>query len=200
MKRGKAMRPYRHFTTAIAAAICALPLSSSASEIPARHDQQLQMLLDKQELYELNVRYARSVDRKNLDDLLSLYHSDAIHDHGGMFKGSPAQFIAWLKTTMIEIETQHFVGNSLFKIDGNFAVGEIYTVNFHHLSKQSANYIAGGRYLDEYIKTDGKWRFKSRLRVLDWSEERPSVAGKTAASLVRGDRGEADPSRRLKGL
>lgn len=188
------MKNYKHIALAAAVAIWGLPHSPLAQEVPSHAAERLQHLADKQELYELNARYARAVDRKNFSQLTELYDPNGVHDHGGMFKGAPDAFIQWLSQSMTEIETQHFIGNSLFHINGDTATGEVYTINFHHLNKRAVNYIAGGRYLDQYVKLDGKWRFKSRLRVIDWSEERPATPGETSASLLRGKNGRADPS------
>lgn len=143
-------------------------------------------LLDKQELTELVYRYARAVDRKDFDRLGALYHPDGEHDHGGLFSGRPQAFIDWLKASMGAVETQHLIANALFVVEGDSARGEIYTVNFHHNPATASNYVAGGRYLDHYVRHEGAWVFARRLRVVDWSEERPAQAGATAALIARG--------------
>lgn len=149
-------------------------------------ETRLAELLDKQALTELVYRYARAVDRKDLDRLGRLYHRDAHHDHGGLFAGTPQEFVDWLKASMGDVETQHLIANALFVVEGDRARGEIYTVNFHHMPGQASNYIAGGRYLDDYVRHEGRWLFARRLRVIDWSEERPAQAGGTAALILRG--------------
>lgn len=194
------MKIYQHMAAAIAATFMGLPHPSIAAEPAPQQMAMLEILADKQELYELNLRYARAVDRKNFDNLRALYAPDAIHDHGGMFKGSPDQFVAWLTNSMVDIETQHLVANSLFHVTGDTATGEIYTINFHYMPKLSLNYIAGGRYLDHYVKVNGAWHYQSRLRVIDWSEERPASIGETAANLVKGTSGTADPSHDFGGF
>lgn len=161
------------------------------------HPSRLQVLADKQELQELVLRYARAVDRREFAKLATLYHPDGCHDHGGMFKGRPADFIEWLTQSMVDMETQHLVANSLFVVESGTARGEIYTVNFHHFPTSGTNYVAGGRYLDHYVRHDGRWVFHTRTRVVDWSEERPANAGMTAATLLRGSFGLDDPSRSL---
>lgn len=158
---------------------------------------QILVLLDKQELQELVLRYARLVDRKDFARLAHLYHPDGRHDHGGMFAGGPTPFIAWLQRSMGDIETQHLVANSLFMVEGDTAKGEIYTVNFHHLPATESNYVAGGRYLDRYVRYEGRWVFQSRTRVIDWSEERPANPGATASELLRGKALQDDPANAL---
>lgn len=185
---------------AMVSALLGLPSITKGQETSSSQQHLLMTLTDKQELHELSLRYARAVDRKNFDELMGLYDLDGLHDHGGMFKGSPQDFIAWLKSSMTSIETQHLVANSLFQISGDQASGEIYTINFHHMPNLSSNYIAGGRYLDRYVKVGGKWLFKSRLRIVDWSEERPAQSGVQASSLIKGAAGSLDPSADFEGF
>lgn len=194
------MKIFYPIASAMAVAFMGLPHSSAAAKPTTHEIAALDMVIDKQALYELNLRYARAVDRKNFEALRALYAPNGFHDHGGMFKGSPDQFIAWLTKSMVDIETQHLVANSLFHVTGETATGEIYTINFHTMPKLSSNYIAGGRYLDHYIKINGTWHYQSRLRVIDWSEERPASIGNTAANLVKGASGDADPSYDFDGL
>ena len=176
--------------------IFALPDAQAAPQAAAR--SRLEVLADKQALQELVLRYARAVDRKDFDRLKALYHPDARHDHGGMFAGGPGELIAWLKQSMVNMDTQHLVANSLFVIDGDTAKGEVYTINFHHFPGTSSNYIAGGRYLDRYVRHEGRWVFQQRTRVVDWSEERTAKPGATAASLLRGCALPHDPSLALE--
>lgn len=176
-----------HYARCLILALCvpASPVSAENGD-GVRRDPAVVELLDRQALQQLVLRYARAVDRKDFDRLCGLYHPDAHHDHGGMFAGSPAEMVRWLRETMVDIETQHLIANSLFSIQGTQAQGEIYSVNFHYFPKSGRNYIAGGRYLDRYEKRDGIWRFTSRRRVIDWSEERPASSAQTAATLIRG--------------
>lgn len=180
-----------------AAPVGAAPVGATATEEGG--GQMYRQLADKQELQELVLRYARLVDRKHFARLADLYHPDGSHDHGGMFAGPVPDFIAWLEQSMTQtpMETQHLVANSLFFVDGDTARGEIYTINFHHFPEAGMNYVAGGRYLDHYVRRDGRWVFWSRARVIDWSEERKADSGKTASSVVRGQSWRTDASRSL---
>jgi len=155
----------------------------------------LQELLDRQALAELVACYSRAVDRRDFALLRSLYHPEAIHDHGGLFRGERDAFVAWLETAMHGVATQHVVGNMLFAIEGDRAEGEVYTINFHLIGGSGGReYIASGRYLDTYRRDEGRWRFASRHRVLDWAREGPVSASDTAASISRGTPGPEDPA------
>ena len=153
----------------------------------------LQDLLDRQELADLVAGYSRAVDRREFDALVNLYHPDAIHDHGPMFQGKRDDFISWLKQSPTNLITQHVVGNALYVINGDQAEGEIYTINCHVIGGER-DYFAGGRYLDRYIRENGRWFFSLRKRVVDWTYEGPSSPAATAAGLTRGENGPGDAS------
>jgi hypothetical protein len=51
--------------------------------------KQLQTLIDKQALHELVLRYCRACDRRDFALLRSLYHDEAIDDHGRCSVAAP---------------------------------------------------------------------------------------------------------------
>jgi len=127
-------------------------------------------LLDKQALHELVLRYCRAVDRRDYVALRALYHDDAIDHHGDMFTGSPDEYVAWLPSVLAGFEcTAHSISNALFVISGDVAEGEIYTEAYHRTPAPSPREIViGGRFLDQYQRRDGVWRFFRRSLALDW--------------------------------
>ena len=52
-------------------------------------------LQDRQAIYDCLMRYSRAVDRLDRELLLSVYHDDAVDDHG-MFVGDPQEFADWV--------------------------------------------------------------------------------------------------------
>ena len=69
--------------------------------------QRLQVLLDKQEITELVHRYCNAADRHDHDKMRSLYHEDAIDDHGSFFKGLAMEFIDRLPAIQEPMEILH---------------------------------------------------------------------------------------------
>lgn len=133
------------------------------------------VMLDKFTLHELVLTYCRAVDRRDYALLATLYHDDAIDDHGGMFCGSAKDYIAWLPSMQSHFEAmRHDITNALFAVDGNDANGELYTIAYHRTppGSKAREIIIGGRYLDRYQKRDGVWRFLHRSLVFDWKETR----------------------------
>jgi ketosteroid isomerase-like protein len=75
--------------------------------------------------------------------------------------------------------TMHFNGQSTIFLDGDQATGESYCLA-HHLTvtddDQRTLMIASIRYLDQFIKQDGKWLFAERRLMVNWIDTRPSAA------------------------
>ena len=128
-----------------------------------------QELLDRAELGDLVMRYSRGVDRRDYALVRSLYHDDAIDDHGEMFCGTPDEYLDWLPSALEPLEcTIHSISNSLFVIDGDVAEGEHYGVAFHRTrAVPRQEIIIYGRYLDRYERRGGAWKFAHRKIVFD---------------------------------
>ena len=127
---------------------------------------------DRSALQHLAVSYCHAIDRRDYALVRSLYHDDAIDDHGAMFCGSPDDYVAWLPGMMANWQaTRHSITNMLFLIAGTHAEGELVTDAWHRTADGTRDVIAHGRYLDQYEKRDGVWKFWRRALVLDWMEE-----------------------------
>ena len=165
-------------------------------------------LLDRIALTDLVMRYCRGIDRRDFALVRSLYHDDAIDDHGAMFCGGPDDFVRWLPDMMAQWEaTIHSISNSLFAIDGDRAEGEHYAMAFHRSPAPDAReLIIWGRYLDHYERRAGDWKFLKRQLVFDHGTIRPVDADGLAqlgADAPNGTADGQDPSWKmalLKGL
>lgn len=165
------------------------------SKIQKDSNVTLQELTDREALRELVAAYCRAVDRQDLALMRRLYHPDAYHDHGDLFRGTRDAFIAWLEKSLGNMVSHHFIGNLLLSVTGDRAEGEVYSINTHVLPGTPAReYIAGGRYLDEYIRVGGAWLFKRRERVIDWSHERVAAPGGPSDKILAGVSGSDDRS------
>jgi hypothetical protein len=162
----------------------------------------LQTLLDKQALHELALTYCRACDRRDYALLRSLYHDDAIDDHGAMFRGSADEYVAWLPTVLANFEaTAHSISNALYVVRGDLAEGELYTHAYHRTHGPKAqDIVIGGRYLDRYERRGGQWRFAHRSLALDWCRINPvdpAAYREFAAGAPAAAAGPGDPSYRV---
>ena len=84
-------------------------------------------LQDRQSISDCLSRYSRAVDRLDRELLLSVYHEDAIDDHG-VFVGGPEAFADWVIAmhTATHLSHQHCIFNSTVDLDGDVAHVESY--------------------------------------------------------------------------
>lgn len=131
----------------------------------------LEEAADKLELYELVVAYCRATDRRDVELMRTLYHPDAIDDHGALFYGTGEEFIAFLPGPItVFAMTTHHITNALFRVDGDHAEGESYLIAAHITREDPPrNLTVSGRYLDKFERRDGVWRFSHRTAMLDWA-------------------------------
>jgi ketosteroid isomerase-like protein len=159
-------------------------------------DPALRMLLDKQEIHEVLMRYCRAIDRCDEELLRSVYHSDAWDDHGP-FKGKASDFIPMIVRVLAEqfLCTTHSICNELIEVHGDIAYGETYVIAYHRLMKDGAEHewIFGGRYVDCFERRQGAWKIAKRVTVNDWETLRPAT-GKLFApnAFVKGQRSRDD--------
>lgn len=154
-------------------------------------------LLDQQALRQLAHAYCHAVDRGDLALLRSLYHDDAIDDHGAMFCGTPDEYVAWLPRMLAGLAaTRHEITGMLFLVDGDRAQGELVNTAYHRTKGDAPREIVVcGRYLDTYAKREGVWRIQHRSLVMDSFLDRPAQAaeGFIGKGVPWGSPGTDDP-------
>lgn len=164
-------------------------------------EQQLQALLDKQAIMELINAYCNAADRHDNEKFRSLYHDDAIDDHGSFFKGLAMEFIDTLPDIQANMEILHHnVTTVNIKLDGDRAEGEVYIIAFHKIRTDEGpiDLLIGGRYFDRYEKRDGVWKFSYRAVDADWANlHQPSIVN-LDHPIIKGAHigkpGQSDPS------
>tara|TARA_B100000470_G_C19741666_1_gene369496 strand:- start:436 stop:951 length:516 start_codon:yes stop_codon:yes gene_type:complete len=142
-------------------------------------DKKLQEVIDKQDIYNLMVRYSRGVDRCDIETLKSVYWSDATDDHG-TFNGNAWEFADYLIPALAGMDqTMHFIGNVCIDLlDKNNAKAETYVSAYHYIPGEGGHtdMVVGGRYIDNLEKRGEEWRIKHRLYVMDWNQNSASTA------------------------
>jgi hypothetical protein len=159
----------------------------------------LQILLDKQEIYEVLLRYCRGIDRLDESLLRSVYHPDATDDHG-LFKGKASDFIDWALEyfrTKMKL-TWHVIMNVLIEVEGDVAYSEAYSVAYHRVKEQKEfDWIVGGRFVDRFERRKGAWKISQRRLVFEWSRKEPATEelgfNNLAGELSTGHRDFNDP-------
>ena len=117
--------------------------------------------------------YSRACDRRDFALLRSLYHDDALEEHGDMFTGSADEYVVWVEGALANWSASaHYVTNMVFEIQGDYAEGETYKLNYHRTLDGRHEIITGSRSLDRFAKRNGEWRFLGRCVTLDWAHQR----------------------------
>ena len=139
----------------------------------------VQTLLDKQEIHDLQVRYSRALDQHNFDDLDNVFTADVVADyaHAGQHT-TIDQVKRACHDALVELDASHHQnGNHWAEIAGDAATAGCY---FRvHLFRDGApggnSYRMGGRYDDRLVRTSEGWRITHRRITIDWSEGNPNV-------------------------
>lgn len=171
----------------------------------------LQSLIDRTEIHDVLLRYARGVDRRDWDLVRSAYHDDATDLHGD-FEGTADAVVAYIKSRHLDGgQAMHFLGNSLIEfIDRRNALVETY-----FSSRRIGPYEAGamsrlaegsdicdldvvGRYVDHFSKRNGEWRIARRVVVYEAVRLVPARVAKTSPNWVWSRRDSTDALNRMR--
>jgi hypothetical protein len=145
-------------------------------------------LRDRQDIHDCVVTYARGVDRLDRELLLSVYHEDAIDDHG-VFVGTAVEFADWAIAmhTSTHLMHQHCIFNHTCDLDGDVAHTETYYM-FIGMNRQGTPLsMSGGRYLDRFERRVGRWAIAARVCIRDWAplDEIPEELDQPSLTVVK---------------
>lgn len=166
-------------------------------------DEMLDILWSKEQIRDLTLRYCRAVDRGDMELLESVYHPDAIDEHGFNKSRTAREFLDAVPTMRPQmIEIQHNVTNHLITVDGDAGEGEVYVLAYHRFSGENGPtlLLLGARFLDKYARRNGEWRIAERVCVDDWTIVTPATEPAENAftgALARGCAGQEDVSYRF---
>jgi hypothetical protein len=145
-------------------------------------------LRDRRAILDCLMNYSRGVDRLDRELLISVYHEDAIDDHG-MFVGNREEFADWVVEmhSSTHLSHQHCLLNHTCDLDGDVAHTETYYM-FVGMNRQGEPLVmSGGRYLDRFEKRAGRWAIAARLCVRDWAPlpEQPDFDDPSTLTAIR---------------
>jgi ketosteroid isomerase-like protein len=142
---------------------------------------------DRFAIRELVDAYADCADRRDVAGQMALFTVDAelvVFADGR--NPEPTQRLrgrAALAPVFDELNTfratMHLIGQSTARVDGARASGVTYCL-VHELKVDGTArslMVTAIRYLDSFLKKDGKWFIRQRQVVVDWTEIRPVASG-----------------------
>jgi 3-phenylpropionate/cinnamic acid dioxygenase small subunit len=138
---------------------------------------------DRMELRELVDAYAVAADRRDGDAIAGLFSPDGvlqIFDQPDItrepidIRASRAALAAGPKRLSRFLATSHLVGQQLLEVKSPGVTGTVYCLASHLYrdGDQVMNFVVHVRYLDDYVRSNGTWRFRMRRVVFDFVEHR----------------------------
>jgi hypothetical protein len=133
------------------------------------HSDELAALLDRQAIRDCVNRYCRGLDRHDDELLASVFHADAVDNHGPWI-GPRDAFVRWANHECHDglLAHQHHVTTHNCELDGDIAHAETYVLFIHRQGDGRSVLFGGGRYLDRFERRDGEWRIALRRVVMDF--------------------------------
>ncbi len=141
---------------------------------------------DRLAIRELFDAYAHCADRRDAQGQMALFTEDTrFLVHMDATSAEPTQELHGRESLAPVFDalnayavTTHFNGQSTVVLDGDRATGESYCIAHHiSLAEDGSRTLmkASIRYLDEFVRQDGRWLFAERRLMVDWTETGPST-------------------------
>lgn len=145
------------------------------AEIPVAKLSRLELMLDRQDIFDSLVRFARGIDRFDRELFLSAFHADAVIA-AGVFVGGPVELYDWAAGMHEhgQSTTQHNLLNHTCDISGDTAHTETYYM-FVGCNRDGTNWFAGGRYIDRFERRGEAWKIALRSTAIEWATSVPSL-------------------------
>jgi hypothetical protein len=136
----------------------------------------LDQLLDRQEIEDVLIGYARGADRGDVALIAAAYHEDAIEDHGGVFVGPAADYVAMLAKILPTAPLMtDLCTNITIELAGETALSECYFLTFSRRETDAEAYdsLTMARCVDRFEKRGGAWKIAHRRLAWEWNHEMP---------------------------
>jgi ketosteroid isomerase-like protein len=123
----------------------------------------LQELVDRQEISDVLISYARFVDKRDFASLVGLFTEDAVANYQGPELKGHEQLDAFFRETLADVEaTHHQIGNIEIFFDGpDDAQAKCYATAWH-VFPGGEELTLHGTYLDRLKRTPSGWKLSER--------------------------------------
>jgi hypothetical protein len=145
-------------------------------------DEILEELWAREQIRDVLYRYARGIDRYDVELVRSCYHDDATDAHG-VYNGDLAGFVELVHQFRGPDSDfgimQHALTNILIERQGDVARVESYLYNPlapRNPDSGLPDIVVGGRFLDRFECRAGRWAIAVRRLVFDYSRMEPPTA------------------------
>jgi len=144
----------------------------------ATDQNQLQILLDRAAISDVQLRYATGIDMRDWPLYRSCF-TDEIDTDFSSAVGAPAQPMKaddWVEFARRTIDgmkaTQHMITNHVITLHGDEADCVAYVQARHHLPNESggSNQVMYGFYTNRFVRTPGGWKIRACKLTITWNE------------------------------
>lgn len=137
----------------------------------------VQVWLEKLEIQEVLVRYARALDERKPELFDDVFLADAELDYraAGGICGDPGAWQEWVHGTMSRFDSwQHLLTNFVIEVAGDRATA--FTRCYNPLQGQTpdgGSFVlhVGCNYDDQLVRTGDGWRIAKRVLGMDWLDD-----------------------------
>jgi 3-phenylpropionate/cinnamic acid dioxygenase small subunit len=149
----------------------------------------IEEIADRLAIVDLLHRYATSLDTRDWDLLASVFTDDAIADYGELagINNGVAAIVKVCHDALQGLDaSQHIVSNEVIELAGDRARSRCYLQAQHvYLGAEGGdNFLVGGTYEDEVVRTGQGWRIAHRRLITTWVDGNASVFEAAAARLA----------------
>ncbi len=130
-------------------------------------EQRLRLIEDDLAIRQLRAQYCTLLDEGRVSEVVDLFTSDGYFQGLGVAQGHAglADFFTNHVPFMAE-DFWHFIGNETIDLDGDTAKGR--SSLQYWASKEGVSHIGAGHYEETFRRVDGKWKFATKIVVLDF--------------------------------
>ena len=140
-------------------------------------DPRVQSMLDKAEIADVIHLYLRGADRADIPLIAAAYHDDAIEDHGGVYHGPAADYVALMARMLPKGGLMnHLATNLVIEVHGDVAIAEHYILAFARMKEKGGDpfdTLTLARAVDRFERRDGVWKIALRRLAWEWNHEMP---------------------------
>jgi hypothetical protein len=136
---------------------------------------------DRIEISDLLANYCFSLDDRDWELFLSLFHSEAVLDFTAL--GGPreniGEFIEFLKPFLEQLHSsQHTISTNTLKLDGEYVesrtAAQVMMITKPHDDVEHVAFY-GFWYRDKLTKESGRWLIKERVQQYSWNYNIPEM-------------------------
>jgi len=158
-------------------------------------NDQLQLLLDRAEISDVQLRYATGLDSRDWPLFRSIFADEIETDFSSVFGGEPRKVSAdrWTEAARRSVgglaATQHMITNHVITVTGDEATCVAYVQARHYLpnDKGEDTQTMFGYYTSRFIRTSAGWKIRACKLTLTWQTGNWGIFAMASARLKAAD-------------